>query len=230
MARPRNSDIQKRDKKGRGSIRQRQVKRKDGKSYISYELRYTLGKDENGDEQRRSESFSTKDEVEERQDEVAAILKKAKRLHWSQAELETALHPDKYNGDLIEASVIEQNDAVQTEKAVILDEWFEKWVSSYGQNWAESTKRKYRDDYYRYISKQIGNKAINKIVPMDILEMIRNWGDPKVPPPKKSLGPQIYNGLTQHAQVLFFSCSTKHGRSLESLRNTRFQDSLEKGT
>ena len=56
------------------------------------------------------------------------------------------MHPGKYKDALTEAPVIEQKETVQTEKEVTLDEWFEKWVSSYGQNWAESTKRKYRDD------------------------------------------------------------------------------------
>ena len=215
MARKRNSEIQKRAEKGLGSIRQRQVKRKDGKSYTRYELRYTLGKDENGNEQRRSESFKTKDEAKKRQDKVAKILKTAKLLHWSQAELETALHLDKCNGALIEASVIEQNDAVQTEKAVTLDEWFEKWVSSYGQNWAESTKRKYRDDYYRYISRHIGNKAINKIVPIDILEMIRNWRDPKVPPQRKALAPKYIMDL--HSMLK--SCFSAAQQNMEGVSN-----------
>lgn len=42
-----------------------------------------------------------------------------------------------------------------------------------------STRRKYRDDYYRYISPRIGKKNLSELLPLDIQHMVNDWQDPR---------------------------------------------------
>lgn len=175
------------DEKVNGSIRKRTRHNKGGSVHVLYELRFSLGKDESGKERRISETFRTEREALLRRKELNAVWSKAKSEHWSDAHLMEVLYPAKCNPVNPEVTVkLTDNSKEITEKAVkttdnggyTVDAWFEKWVTTYFRG-AESTRRKYRDDYRRYISPKIGNIAISRILSLDIQEMINDWQNPE---------------------------------------------------
>lgn len=198
------------EEKVNGSIRRRKRTRKDGSTHILYEFRYCLGKDEYGVERRKSESFKSEKEAIERRRDVDYILSQAKKEHWSDAKLMDVLYPTKYrkhNSEIThpeampEVADITEIPADSAENIVYtVDAWFEKWITTYVRG-AESTKKKYRGDYYRYISPKIGNEAISKIISMDIQAMVNDWQDPE-----KAIKKPLSNKYVSDMHAMLKSC------------------------
>lgn len=212
MARVRKDINRKRSPKGLGSIRPKEIKRKDGTWYIGYELRYTLGKDENGLEHRRSITFRTEAEAKEKQLEIATTLQKAKNNNWSFSEREVALlqepptlqSTEKESGVMSPAAATVNPPTEATAKTVLtVDEWFDKWLSIYFRG-AESTRRKYRGDYNRYIHRVIGDMPLSDVRSLNIQEMVNKWQDPDY-----AIKKPLSNKYTKDIHAMLKSCFKK---------------------
>lgn len=77
-------------------------------------------------------------------------------------ELVEAIHKDKTNTNVIEPNII-------------LDEWFDKWMTVYKANTiGSSTKRIYKHVYEKNISPTLGKRKINEIKHIEVVALIKN--------------------------------------------------------